>query len=83
MHFSSAPAKVAAATCGGPLLPVCARLTWGASLRTGSVLAYAAGDECTLLHQFCVAGASILRLGYNRPLDGCVQADVVVACASD
>ena len=49
--------------------------------RTGSVQAYSAGDECVLMHQFFVAGSSVVRLAYIRQLDGYVGR--VHACACD
>jgi len=37
---------------------------------TGTIQAYSAGEECTLMHQFGVAGVGAIRLGYVAPLDG-------------
>jgi len=40
------------------------------SAAAGTIQAYSAGEECTLMHQFGVAGVGAIRLGYVAPLDG-------------
>ena len=39
----------------------------------GSIQAYSAGEECVLMHQFFVAGASVIRLAYIAALDAYAQ----------